>query len=177
MLEIVFLRDVTDSNVHNLIERILKEGGLGGVRLYICSPGGALAPAISFYEFVRARNVDLEAIAIGEVSSAALFLFLAGKKEKRKATRSAFFLLHKRRVRILKEFLNKLWFSLADRARYNEDREYIERIEQKAIEILKKETNLDPEEIEKAFKESYRFFDVQQALQLGIVSEIIGGEK
>jgi len=50
----------------------------GETRLFICSGGGSIAPALAFYHYVRGKKIDLTTIAIGDTSSAAIIVWLSG---------------------------------------------------------------------------------------------------
>lgn len=48
--------------------------------LYINSPGGDLHGAFSLIELIRASNIPVKTIALGQIASAALMVFCAGTK-------------------------------------------------------------------------------------------------
>src|SRR3989344_8238743 len=50
------------------------------ISLFISSGGGDLAAALAFYAFVRGLKINLTTVAAGDVSSAAIVVWLAGKK-------------------------------------------------------------------------------------------------
>lgn len=48
------------------------------INIFICSPGGEVAPAMSLIAVMEASEIPIRTIALGEAGSAALMIFLAG---------------------------------------------------------------------------------------------------
>lgn len=138
------------------------------ITLILSSPGGGLGPALAFYEWVRLKNIPLTTIAIGEVSSAAVIVFLAGKK--RLATTHTFFCLHKGGT--LKEDIILFLKRFIDPKRSQEEREGWKIYRKTKVEIYKKETKLPEKEIKRALS-GFLYLNPQEAKERGLISEII----
>ena len=93
--EVYLMGRINEESVNKARERILElweADQSKEITLFICSSGGAGNPAIAFYEWVKLKNIPLVTVAIGEVSSAAIIIFLSGQK--RKATQHSWFMVH-----------------------------------------------------------------------------------
>ena len=64
------------------------------IRLIINSPGGEVHPALALIEIMKASLIPIETIAMGECSSAALMIFMAGTKGFRIVTKSCTLMSH-----------------------------------------------------------------------------------
>ena len=94
--------DIENDNIQLIIESIIdinnedKDIKLGEhrepIKIYINSPGGLSYPALSLYEIIMTSITPVHTIALGQVMSAALIIFAAGKE--RYCTRSSEFMHH-----------------------------------------------------------------------------------
>ena len=139
------------------------------VILFVCSPGGSGPYAIHFYEWVLMEKIPLITVASGEVASAALIVFLAGRK--RKATSHRWFCVHKGGS-FKWDCLAKLLRIFAPK-RYKEGIELMATYKQKAEEIILSETEVPPTKLHQALRKSYWIFDAYEAKEWGLVEEII----
>lgn len=92
--ELYFCGSVDETNTKALLDGLI---GLwrkkkARITLYITSPGGYIPLALAVYEFVRTRGMVLQTIAMGQVASSALLIFLAGTR--RVASANTTFFVH-----------------------------------------------------------------------------------
>jgi len=154
MREVYLIGMIGTENINKTIEEIRKlyeEDPQEEITLLIGSGGGTIGPALTFYEWVKLKSIPLVTVAIGEVSSAAVIIFLAGQK--RKATSHSFFLLHKGGS--FKEDVRMLLLRVFSPSRYRDDADWWKTWRKFEIEILKKETKLPPKKIEIALTKAH----------------------
>jgi len=169
--EVYFMGTINVESLTELIKEILllyNQNPNEEITLLMTSWGGSISLALSFYEWVKIKNIPLVTVAIGEVSSAGMFLFLSGKK--RKATSNSFFILHKGGS--VKSDLLMLFLWFFSHERYLDEKDWWRKVREIIKEILKKETKLSPEEIKKSLNRHLTLWP-EEAKSLGIVHEII----
>jgi ATP-dependent protease ClpP protease subunit len=170
--EVYLIGMIGTENINKTIEEIrklYKENPQEEITLLIGSGGGAIGPALNFYEWVKLKNIPLVTVAIGEVSSAAVFIFLAGQK--RKATSHSFFLLHKGGS--FKEDIRMRFLRILSPSRYRDDADWWKIYKKFEIEIVKKETKLPQEKIQKALTKEHLILTPEEAKNFGLIDEII----
>lgn len=94
---ILLVGDVSFESAEQIILQIrsyLQENAKEDIYLIIASTGGNLFAAFSLYDFIKASGASVVTIGLGEVSSAAIMVWLAATKGGPKATENTFFALH-----------------------------------------------------------------------------------
>jgi len=133
------------------------------ITLYITSPGGYIPVALAVYEFIRTKSIVLQTIAMGQVASSALLIFLAGKR--RIATANTTFFVHE---------ITRSWDSpphLASRELTRLAEATV--AEQKLMcRLLAEETGLSEEQWQ-TLAEQQTYITAQQALEYGLVHKVI----
>jgi ATP-dependent protease ClpP protease subunit len=170
--EVYLIGMIGAENINKTIEEIRKlyeENPQEEIALLIGSGGGAIGPALNFYEWVKLKNIPLVTIAIGEVSSAAVIVFLAGQK--RKATSHSYFILHKGGS--FKEDIRMLLLRLFSPSRYRDEADWWKTWRKFETEIVKKKTKIPPDEIEKALTKEHLVLTPGEAKKFGLIDEII----
>ncbi len=82
-VEITFNESVTKGSLEKLKERIknvLTENNGADIILLISSVGGDPFTAFGFYDWVELKGISLTTVALGNTDSAAIIIFLAGKR-------------------------------------------------------------------------------------------------
>lgn len=77
-----------------IIEANFAEEKPEALNLIVCSPGGNLSAAFALIDVMRGSAIPVHTIGIGEIASAGLLIFLAGKKGKRILTPNTSVLSH-----------------------------------------------------------------------------------
>jgi len=170
--EVYLIGMISTENINKIMEEIRKlyEGNPEEeVTLLIGSGGGAIGAALSFYEWIKIKNIRLVTVAIGEVSSAAVIIFLSGQK--RKATPNSFFALHKGGS--FKEDIRMALLRILSPSRYRDESDWWKTYKKFEVEIVKKETKISSEEIEKALTKEHLILPATEALRCGLIHEII----
>ena len=94
--ELFWVGDVDDNALARLIDEITairKDDPKALFNLWIKTGGGDFTVVAAFLDFMRVKKINLITTALGDVSSAGVFLFGAGKA--RRATRLTKFYFHK----------------------------------------------------------------------------------
>lgn len=130
--------------------------------VFFNSEGGSVTDGFAMYDLIKASNLEIEMIGVGQIQSIAILPFLACKV--RKCTVNTRFMFHhgtfemtqpegqKEMVGIVKELMEQ-------------DVAY----QQAIVE----HTNLSLREVKKKMKHGF-YFDAQEALEMGFVQEIVG---
>jgi ATP-dependent Clp protease protease subunit len=130
------------------------------ITLYINSEGGDVIAGLAFIDALKLFKAEVNTVAIGEVSSMALMLFLCGKN--RAATENAKFLHHQSssmqdgRLKELKE-----------------DIEEMEELEDICTDLLVQNTKKGKKFWEKSVENGDFKFNADQALRLGVIHEVL----
>jgi len=131
------------------------------VNLYINSPGGVVDQTLAIYDTIQFMGCDVATYCIGQAASGAALLLMAGSKGKRYILPNAKVMLHQpsggitgqaEDIRIQAEEI------LKDKKRLNE---IIAKHTGQTIERIEEETERD------------RYMTAQEALQYGVVDEIL----
>lgn len=80
----VFMGDVDSESIQPVIEWILVENHVVKKKkkellLMICSSGGELEPAFALIDVIRSSTIAVKTVGLGQIASAGLMIFLAGK--------------------------------------------------------------------------------------------------
>jgi ATP-dependent Clp protease protease subunit len=170
--EVYLVGSITSDTINRVMEEILrffKENPEEEIVLLISSCGGSGRAAITFYEWVRFKNIPLTTVAIGEVSSAAVIVFLSGKR--RKATSHSWFALHKGGS--LKGDIVMMLLRVLSPSRYRDEADWGKMYKLAEKEITRKETKFSQEEIEKALEREHLILNAEEAKKYGLIDEII----
>jgi len=80
----VFMDDVDNDTVRPIVEWILTENHVVKKKkkellLMICSSGGELEAAFALIDVIRSSTIPVKTVGLGQIASAGLMIFLAGK--------------------------------------------------------------------------------------------------
>ncbi len=132
------------------------------LKLLLSSGGGDMDSAIRAYAFLKALPVEVTTIGFSQVDSAAVIIFLAGKK--RQAVKGCRFLLHEGTF----TFFNPT----ATMSVHKETLAILSELLKRNIEIIGEETGKSKDEVAKALQES-TILTTADAKKFGLVQEII----
>ena len=80
-LEYNFIGDINDITIGNLINWISSHNGpIKHLQLNISSLGGSVSPAITIYNFLKRVSFPVTTHNLGEVTSAAIIMYLSGRE-------------------------------------------------------------------------------------------------
>jgi ATP-dependent protease ClpP protease subunit len=170
--EVYLIGRIDEEKIDKLRERVsklLEEDREKEITLFICSGGGNGDVAIGFYDWIKLKNIPLSTVAIGPVSSAAIIIFLSGRK--RKAAPHSWFLIH-RGGRIKYEIWKNLLRILSPR-RYREEVDWEKIFNKLEEEIIEKETKLSKETVKTAVTKAHLMLTSEKAKEVGLVDEVI----
>jgi ATP-dependent Clp protease protease subunit len=132
------------------------------INLYINSPGGNVTDTLAVYDVMKFLSCDVATYCIGECASGGAVILMAGTKGKR-------FILPNAKVMIHQPF-GGVYGQAAD---IEIQAEEILKTKETLINVMSKCTGQSVDRI-KEDSERDRFFDAKQAVQYGIVDEVIG---
>ena len=162
---IIFLSGAIDDGVANtVVAQMLfleMEDPDKDIMLYINSPGGSISAGMAIYDTMKYLKCEVSTLCIGMAASMAAFLLTAGAKGKRKALPNSEVMIHQPLGGTEGQATDILIHA-----------EHIKRIKQKMNEELAKNTG-KPLETVMADTERDNFMTAQQALDYGIIDEII----
>ncbi|MBQ6645210.1 MAG: ATP-dependent Clp protease proteolytic subunit [Clostridia bacterium] len=162
---IIFLSGAIDDGVANtVVAQMLfleMEDPDKDIMLYINSPGGSISAGMAIYDTMKYLKCEVSTLCIGMAASMAAFLLAAGAKGKRKALPNSEVMIHQPLGGTEGQATDILIHA-----------EHIKRIKQKMNEELAKNTG-KPLETVMADTERDNFMTAQQALDYGIIDEII----
>ena len=133
------------------------------IDLHINCRGGAADVALAMYDALRATGKVISSEVLGQCSSAATLLLLAGRKDLRKAHPNASILIHNPYIAGYVEGDAKQVGAIADS---------LEDITNKYLDIYAERTGSD-REVLKAIMDENKPMSASRALELGFISEII----
>lgn len=135
------------------------------IHLYINCPGGLVDQTLAVYDTMRFLSCDIATYSIGQAASGGAVILTAGTKGKRYALPNSKIMLH------------QPWGGVTGPAEdIRIQAEEIIRDKRRLNEILAFHTSLPIEKIEEE-TERDRFITPQEAVQWGLVDEILEGEK
>ncbi len=131
------------------------------ITIYINSPGGYVSSGLAIYDTIQFIKPDVSTICIGQASSMAAVLLAAGTKGKRYALPHSRVMLH--------QPIGGVTGQAADIAIHAKE---IIRIKETLTEILVKHTGQKEEVIKRDTDRNF-FMNVQEAIEYGIIDEIL----
>ena len=131
------------------------------ITIYVNSPGGYISAGLAIYDTIQFIKPDVSTICIGQASSMAAVLLAAGKKGKRYALPHSRIMLH--------QPIGGVTGQATDVAIHAKE---IIRIKDTITEILIKHTGQPAEIIRKDTDRNF-FMNVEEALEYGIIDEIL----
>lgn len=162
---IVFLGTPIDNTVANLIVAQLlfleREDTEQEIRLYINSPGGVIYAGLAIYDTMQSVRCPIETIAVGSTASMGTILLAAGTLGRRYALPNSTIHLHQ-----------PLGGTRGQATDVQIQAEEILRLRRRLNDILAKHTSQPLERIEQDTERDF-YMDAQQALEYGIVDEVI----
>ena len=162
---IVFLGGpVTDDSANLVVAQMLfleMEDPDADIMFYINSPGGSVSAGLAIYDTMQYLKCEVSTLCIGMAASMGAFLLSAGAKGKRKALPNAEIMIH--------QPSGGASGQASDIAIHAEQ---ILRIRQNLNEIIAKNTGKPIELIERDVERDH-FMTAQQALEYGLIDEII----
>lgn len=163
-----FFKGVTSENVDGLIaeiEHALSVNSAETFELYIGSTGGSPEAAMAFLDYVHDREIQVDTIGIGLVASAAVYMFMAGRR--RKIGPHVQFYFHQMSRTAKKDES----MSIARLEALVNDMRSVTRL---GHSILLAKTKLNEEALARLEAEETTLF-ADEVLRLGIAHEIVGG--
>jgi len=162
---IIFLGTAVDDNVANVIMaqmlHLEAEDPEKDIQLYINSPGGAVTSALAIYDTMQFIKSPVSTICIGQATSAAAVLLLAGEKGKR-------FMLPNSRVLLHQPSGGVSGTSMDVEIHTRE----MVRMRKLLNEIISKHTGKNLKKVEKDIERDF-IMNAQEAKSYGIVDEVI----
>jgi ATP-dependent Clp protease protease subunit len=166
---IIFLGSPINDDVANVVIAQLlfleAEDPEREVHLYLNSPGGEISAGLGIYDAMQYIAPDVETICMGQAASMAAILLAGGAKGKRYALPHARIMIH--------QPLGGVHGQATDIQIHAEE---ILKVRAKMNEILSDHTGRDVQEVEKN-TERDRFMSAQEALEYGIIDEIMKKHK
>ena len=165
---VVLHGEVNEHSISSVIVQLLHLANQNHkpIHLVISTYGGSVDEMFSLYDTIKFLPCDVYTIALGQVMSAGVLLLASGVKGKRMIGRSARIMIHPISGGVLGNVFEAM----------NEMKEF-ERLHELMVTALMSETKMKKENIDKLMKAGHDFFlTPQQAVEMGIVDKIIGGE-
>lgn len=137
------------------------------VTIYINSCGGSVTDALAIYDVLRAAPCVIHLIGLGKVHSSAITILLAADKANRTSYPNTEFMSH-----------DISWKSDGPRAFLKDRVDQLERTVRQLLRVYTRDTNLSAEQARQMFFADMadHYFNADEALELGFISEIIAGE-
>jgi len=156
-----------DDNIANLViaQMLFLESEKAGedIHMYINSPGGTITSGMAIYDTMQFISSDVSTMVMGQAASLGAFLLSVGAPKKRFALPNSRIMIH--------QPLGGAEGQATDIAIQAKE---IGRLKDKINHILSKHTGQPVEKIE-ADCERDNFMSAEQALEYGIIDEIVGG--
>ncbi|MBU0617317.1 MAG: ATP-dependent Clp protease proteolytic subunit [Planctomycetes bacterium] len=135
------------------------------IHLYINCPGGDIDDTLAIYDTMKFLNCDIATYCVGAASSGAAVILAAGTKGKRFALPHAKVMIH------------QPWGLVGGQASdMRIQAEEILKVKSTLISIIAAETGKSPEQVEKD-TERDRYMDAKEALEYGLIDEILEQDK
>ena len=135
------------------------------IHLYINCPGGDIDDTLAIYDTMLFLNCDVATYCVGAASSGGAVILTAGTKGKRYALPHAKVMIHQPWGMV---------YGQASDMRIQADE--ILKVKRTLLEIMAKHTGKDVAQLEKD-TERDRFMDAQEALEYGLIDEILEDAK
>ena len=156
--------EITDEEANLIIAQLLfleADDPDKDVFLYINSPGGSVSAGLAIYDTIRYLKCEVSTICVGMAASMGAFLLAAGAKGKRKALPNSEIMIHQPSGGA---------YGQASDVKIHAD--HIIKMRKKLNEMLSERTGQPLEVIEEA-TERDNFLSAEEALQFGIIDEIV----
>jgi ATP-dependent Clp protease protease subunit len=126
--------------------------------LILCSPGGELDPAFALIDMMRGSSIPVRTIGLGQIASAALLIFMSGKKGERILTPNTSVMSHQ-----------YTWGTYGKAHELMATAKQFDVLSQKLIRHYKKCTELDEEKIRNYLLPPQDvWLSAQESLKLGL---------
>lgn len=161
---IILLNGEIDDNLSNsIVAQLLYLDSLNNsdISLYINSPGGSITSGMAIYDTMNFIKSDVSTICIGMAASMAAFLLSSGAKKKRFILPNSEVMIHQ-----------PLGGASGQATEIKIAAERILKLKDKINKILANNTNQNIKKIEND-TERDKFMDANEALEYGIIDEII----
>jgi ATP-dependent Clp protease, protease subunit len=158
---------VSEEKCEEIIEHMLKYAYSGGdlIQFIISTHGGLVSEMFSVYDIMRSCKEDcvITTLGLGKVMSAGVLLLAAGTKGSRQIGENCQIMIHGLK---------------AEQGGYlptmENDLENLNRLQERYIKVLSRETNMSKRYIKKLFNRKLDvFLTAEEAVELGIADEII----
>ncbi|WP_119730551.1 ATP-dependent Clp protease proteolytic subunit [Thermomonospora amylolytica] len=163
---IVFLgTPVDDTAANDVMSQLLSLEGMDPDRpiaLYINSPGGSLTAMMAIYDTMQYIRPQVETTCIGQAASAAAILLAAGASGRRAALANSRILLHQPATEGGRGSAGDLEIQARE----------ILRMRAQMEEIIARHTGQDLERVRRDIERD-RFFTAEQALEYGLIDEVL----
>ncbi|MBL8880747.1 MAG: ATP-dependent Clp protease proteolytic subunit [Phycisphaerales bacterium] len=131
------------------------------INLYINCPGGDIDDTLAIYDTMQFINCDISTYCVGSASSGAALIMAAGAKGKRFALPHAKIMIH------------QPWGSVMGQASdMRIQAEEIMKVKKTIVDILARSTGKATAQIERDIERD-RYMDAQEALEYGLIDEIL----
>lgn len=161
---------ISSENAINFIKQILylvKEDQNKKIRIFVNSNGGEINAGMLIYDAISGlKNANIDIICMGHAYSMAAVLLAAGKKGHRFGLPSCEIMIHEPLISEISgssSTIKSMSDSLLDKKK-------------KICEVLSLHTGKTVEEIDHAIAYDH-YFDVKEAVEFGLIDEVIGFEK
>ena len=169
---IVFLgEEVSNQSASVVIAQLLfleAEDPEKEIQFYINSPGGSISAGLAIYDTMRYIQCDVATICLGMAASFGAFLLAGGTKGKRRALPNAEIMIHQPAIGGSGVQGQETDIRIVS--------DHLLRSKQRLNRILAENTGRSVEEIEAATERDH-YLSAEEALQFGLIDQIIAGRK
>ena len=160
---IIINGEITNELANSVVAQLLFLDSLNNedINIYINSPGGSVTDGMAIYDTMNFINSDVSTIGMGICASMGAFLLSSGKKGKRYALPNSEIMIHQ-----------PLGGAKGQATDIKIAAEHILKTKDKLNKILSINTNKELDIIEKDTDRD-NFMDAEEALEYGIIDEII----
>jgi ATP-dependent Clp protease, protease subunit len=137
------------------------------VTIYINSCGGSVTDALAIYDVLRAAPCAIHIVGLGKVHSSAITILLAADRARRASYPNTEFMSH-----------DISWKSDGPRAFLKDRVDQLERTVKQLLRVYTRDTDVSEAQARQLFFTDMadHYFNPEEALELGFISEIIAGE-
>ena len=137
------------------------------VTIYINSCGGSVTDALAIYDVLRAAPCAIHIVGLGKVHSSAITILLAADRTRRASYPNTEFMSH-----------DISWKSDGPRAFLKDRVDQLERTVKQLLRVYTRDTDVSEAQARQLFFTDMadHYFNPEEALELGFISEIIAGE-
>ena len=160
---VILSGEITDTSANSVVAELLYLDSLNNddIHIYINSPGGSITSGMAIYDTMNLIKSDVSTICVGMAASMAAFLLSSGTKGKRYCLPNSEVMIHQ-----------PLGGAQGQATEIKIAAERILKLKDKLNSILSKNTKQRLEIIERD-TERDNFMDAKEALEYGIVDEIL----